>query len=58
MPKKVLLVATNYGAWAEEVQAPRDALAGAGHTLVLATPRGKKPLPLAMSMDPTFVDPR
>jgi putative intracellular protease/amidase len=58
MPKKVLLVATNYGAWAEEVQAPWDALTSAGHSVVLATPLGKKPLPLTISMDPNFVDPR
>ncbi len=55
--KEVLVVASNYGVWAEELQAPWDALRQAGHRLTLATPMGKKPLPLAVSVDPDFVDP-
>jgi len=54
---KVLILATNYGTWGEELQAPWDALKRAGHQLTLATPLGKKPLPLAVSVDPTFLDP-
>jgi putative intracellular protease/amidase len=54
---RVLVVASNYGVWAEELQAPWDALREAGHQLTLATPQGKKPLPLAISVDPDFVDP-
>jgi putative intracellular protease/amidase len=57
MAKKILVAATNYGVWAEELQAPWDALRKAGHTLTLATPQGKKPLPLTISMDPEFMDP-
>ncbi len=55
--KEILVVASNYGVWAEELQAPWDALRQAGHRLTLATPMGKKPLPLAVSVDPDFVDP-
>jgi putative intracellular protease/amidase len=55
--KKVLIVASNYGVWAEELQAPWDILREAGHQLTLATPRGKKPLPFDVSVDPDFVDP-
>lgn len=55
--KKVVVLASNYGLWAEELQAPWDALRKAGHDLTLATRFGKKPLPIAVSMDPTFVDP-
>ncbi len=55
--KRVLLVASNYGVWNEELQAPWDILTAAGHQVVLATPQGKKPLPLAASMDPDFIDP-
>ncbi|MDD3415559.1 MAG: type 1 glutamine amidotransferase domain-containing protein [Lachnospiraceae bacterium] len=55
--KKVLICATNYGSWGEELQAPWDALVKAGHEATLATPQGKKPLPLAVSVDPEFVDP-
>jgi len=54
---KVLVCATNYGTWGEELQAPWDALKNAGFDVTLATPQGKKPLPLAVSVDPDFVDP-
>jgi len=57
MAKSVLVLATNYGSWGEELQAPWDALNKAGHQVTLATPLGKKPLPLAVSVDPDFVDP-
>jgi putative intracellular protease/amidase len=55
--KCILVLASNYGLWAEELQAPWDALTGAGHALTLATRLGKKPLPILVSMDPDFVDP-
>lgn len=54
---KVLVCATNYGSWGEELQAPWDILNKAGHKLTLTTPLGKKPLPLVVSVDPDFVDP-
>ncbi len=57
MGKKVLVIASNYGLWAEELQAPWDALKQAGHELTLATYKGMTPLPSKMSMDPNFVDP-
>src|SRR5512137_204385 len=54
---KVLLLAPNYGGWGEEQQAPWDIFNRAGFEVTLATPRGKKPLPLTVSVDPDFVDP-
>lgn len=57
MGKRVLILATNYGTWGEELQAPWDIIKKAGHQVTLATPLGKKPLPLAVSVDPNFVDP-
>lgn len=57
MSKKVLVAATNYGSWGEELQAPWDALKNAGFEVTLTTPLGKKPLPLMVSVDPDFVDP-
>lgn len=54
---KVLIIATNYGSWAEELQAPWDACKKAGFEVTLATPQGKKPLPFKISVDPNFVDP-
>lgn len=55
--KKIVVLASNYGLWAEELQGPWDELKKAGHHLTLATRTGKKPLPLVLSMDPDFVDP-
>lgn len=54
---KVLILATNYGSWGEELQAPWDIIKKAGHEVTLATPLGKKPLPLTVSVDPDFFDP-
>jgi putative intracellular protease/amidase len=52
------MVASNLGLWAEELQAPWDALRAAGAELTLATHQGRTPLPLAISMDPSMVDPK
>ncbi|NJD17788.1 MAG: type 1 glutamine amidotransferase domain-containing protein [Gemmatimonadetes bacterium] len=58
MGKNVLVLATNYGLWAEELQAPWDALRKApGISVTLATRMGKTPLPFFLSMDPEFIDP-
>jgi putative intracellular protease/amidase len=57
MAKKILVAATNYGSWGEELQAPWDVLKKAGHLVTLTTPLGKKPLPLKVSVDPDFFDP-
>lgn len=54
---KVLILATNYGTWGEELQAPWDIIKKAGHEVKLATWFGKKPLPLQVSCDPNFFDP-
>lgn len=57
MKKRVLFIASNYGLWAEELEAPWNALKAAGCKNVLATYRGVTPLPLQVSMDPQFIDP-
>lgn len=57
MAIKVLMLAPNYGGWGEEQQAPWDIFKKAGFQVTLATPRGKKPLPFAISVDPDFIDP-
>ena len=57
MSKKILVLASNVGLWAEELQAPWDALKKAGHELTLATPKGLTPLPMELSMNKDFVDP-
>jgi putative intracellular protease/amidase len=58
MSKNVLFMASNYGLWAEELQAPWDAVRGAGHYVTLATYLGRTPLPITASMDPDFFDPQ
>ena len=57
MSKKILVIASNYGVWAEELQAPWDILKKAGHDLTLATYKGMTPLPATLSMDPDWIDP-
>lgn len=57
MGKKILVIASNVGLWAEELQAPWDALKKADHELTLATPKGLTPLPMELSMNKDFVDP-
>jgi putative intracellular protease/amidase len=57
MNKNVLMIASNYGLWAEELQAPWDALNKAGFDLTLATFKGLTPLPLKLSLDQDFIDP-
>lgn len=57
MSKKVLVIASNLGLWAEELQGPWDELKKAGYDLTLATEQGCTPLPLQFSMDPSFFDP-
>jgi len=57
MSKKVLIIASNYGLWAEELQGPWDAMKKAGYELTLATWQGMAPLPSVLSMDPDFIDP-
>lgn len=55
--KKVLFIASNYGLWAEELQAPWDAVKKAGFEAVLATHFGRKPNPFKVSVDPELIDP-
>jgi putative intracellular protease/amidase len=55
--KRVLILASNYGLWGEELQAPWDALRKAGHQVILGTPQARTPLPLKLSVDRDFVDP-
>jgi putative intracellular protease/amidase len=55
---RVMMIASNVGLWAEELQAPWDALRKAGADLTLVTHQGRTPLPLAISMDPAMIDPK
>lgn len=55
--KKVLFVISEWGYWGEELIGPLEACDKAGYETIFVTPTGKKPTPLAVSMEPSFVDP-
>ncbi len=57
MPKKILVVLSEFGYWGEELVGPLEVLAAAGYTAEFATPKGGPARALPPSLDPTFVDP-
>jgi len=54
---KVLIVVSEWGYWGEELIGPLDACDRAGYEVDFLTPTGERPTPLAVSMDPAFIDP-
>jgi putative intracellular protease/amidase len=57
MARKVLCILSEWGFWGEELVGPLDALDKQGYEVVFATGKGRRPLPLPASMDPSFIDP-
>jgi putative intracellular protease/amidase len=57
VPRRILCVLSEWGFWGEELVGPLDALDRQGYEVVIATNRGRRPQPLPVSMDPTFIDP-
>jgi putative intracellular protease/amidase len=57
MARRVLTLVSEWGYWGEELVGPLETFDAAGYEVTIATPTGKKPTPLSVSMDPTFVDP-
>ena len=55
--KKILFVVSEWGYWGEELIGPLEACDAQGYEITFATPTGKKPTPLAVSMQPGFIDP-
>jgi putative intracellular protease/amidase len=55
--KKVLVVLSEWGYWGEELIGPLDVFDEKGYEVDFMTPKGKKPVALTPSMDPTFIDP-
>ena len=53
----VLFAISEWGYWGEEVVGPLEACDIAGYQVEFLTPTGKKPTPLRVSMDPSYVDP-
>jgi putative intracellular protease/amidase len=57
MSKKILVILSEYGFWGEELIGPLETFDRAGYETTFATPKGKRPVALPPSMDPTYVDP-
>ncbi len=57
MSKKVLTLLSEWGYWGEELIGPLYHLDNAGYDVTFATPKGTKPRPLPVSMNPDYVDP-
>jgi len=57
MPKKMLIILSEYGFWGEELMGPLETFDAAGYEVHFATPNGKRPRALPPSMDPNFIDP-
>jgi putative intracellular protease/amidase len=55
--RKVIVVLSEWGYWGEELVGPLAAFDAAKYDVTFVTPRGRKPVALPPSMDPTFVDP-
>jgi len=57
MPKRILVLLSEYGYWGEELLGPLTAFDGQGYEVVFATPTGKRPVALPPSLDPGYLDP-
>jgi putative intracellular protease/amidase len=57
MPKKILIVLSEWGYWGEELLGPLETFDAAGYISTFATPKGKRPVALPPSMDPNYIDP-
>lgn len=55
--KKIIFVVSEWGYWGEELIGPLEACDAKGYEITFVTPTGKKPTPLAVSMQPGFIDP-
>jgi putative intracellular protease/amidase len=55
--KKILFMLSEWGYWGEELIGPLEACDAVGYEITFVTPTGKKPIPLAVSMEPGFIDP-
>ncbi len=55
--KRILVVLSEWGYWGEELVGPVEMFDKAGYQVDFATPTGKRPIALAPSMNPEFIDP-
>jgi putative intracellular protease/amidase len=57
MPRKMLVVLSEYGYWGEELLGPLVAFDRQGYETVFITPNGKRAPALPPSLDPGYIDP-
>jgi putative intracellular protease/amidase len=57
MPRRILVVLSEYGYWGEELLGPVTEFDKRGYETVFATPTGKRPHALPPSLDPGYIDP-
>ena len=57
MSKKILIVLSEWGYWGEELLGPLETFDAAGYEVDFATPTGKRPVAISVSMDPDYIDP-
>jgi putative intracellular protease/amidase len=57
VPKKILIVLSEWGYWGEELVGPLETFDAAEYEVTFVTPTGKKPVAISVSMDPNFIDP-
>lgn len=57
MPRRILILLSEYGYWGEELLGPLAAFDRQGYQSVFATPTGKRPAALPPSLDPAYFDP-
>jgi putative intracellular protease/amidase len=55
--KRILIVLSEWGYWGEELVGPLERLDAAGYDVEFATPTGRRPVAITVSMDPSYVDP-
>jgi putative intracellular protease/amidase len=57
MSKRILIVLSEWGYWGEELLGPLETFDQAGYQVDFATPTGKRPVAITVSMDENYVDP-
>lgn len=57
MARKILIIVSEFGYWGEELVGPVETFQKAGYQIEFATPTGKKPVAISVSMDPDYIDP-
>jgi putative intracellular protease/amidase len=55
--RRVLIILSEWGYWGEELVGPLEVFDRQGYEVDFATPQGKRPVAISVSMDPNYIDP-